>query len=217
MSSYQHWTTSESALVRAAAEISATRSRKCRLSPLVLMSDPIVHKDVLAAARAMPRGAAIIYRHFGEAQREDIVHRLRQETFARDQQFLVGNDPGLAIKCGADGVHFTRDEALIEPTVWRARCPDWLISIAGIKDTDSEGGDGDYIDYGGDLSVLDGLMISSVFASSSPSAGKPIGLKRLLGITAVLGAPIYALGGVNEQTAEALNGYGLSGLAGRFK
>lgn len=188
------------------------RGRTCRLSPLVLMTDPDVHRDVIDAAENMPKGAAIIYRHFGQARREDIAAQLRQVTFAREQQFLIGNDPELAIRCGADGVHFTRDAALIAPTLWRARCPEWLISMAGIKGEDNES----YIDYGGDLSVLDGLMVSPIFASESPSAGKPIGLKKLLSITAVLGAPIYALGGVNEATAATLEGYGLSGLAGRF-
>lgn len=177
------------------------------------MTDPSVHQDVVAAARTMPRGAAIIYRHFGAENHEEVAAHLRQVTFASGQQLLIGNDPELAIGCGADGVHFTRDAALTAPTLWRARCPDWLISMAGIKDI---GGEGDYIDYGGDLSVLDGLMVSSVFASDSSSAGRPIGVKRLLSIAAVLGAPIYALGGVNEHTAEALDGCGLSGIAGRF-
>ena len=203
----------ESAVLRLAGIIGLERGVKYRLSPLVLMTDPSVHIDVLAAAQAMPKGAAIIYRHFGAENRELTAASLRQITFTRGQQLLIGNDPELAINCGADGVHFTRDAALAAPLLWRARCPDWLISMAGIKEI---GGEGDYIDYGGDLSVLDGLMVSSVFASRSPSAGKPIGVKRLLSITAVLGTPIYALGGVNEQTAEALEGCGLSGIAGRF-
>jgi len=204
--------------VRAAGHIAIERGPAYRLSSLVLMSDPKIHKDLAAAAKAMPRGAAIIYRHFGEAGRENIAAQLRQITFARGQQLLIGNDPELAIGCGADGVHFTRDAALTAPMLWRARCPDWLVSMAGIKEAGPDGiaGEGDYIDYSGDLSVLDGLMVSSVFASNSPSAGTPIGVKRLLSITAVLGAPIYALGGVNERTAEALEGCGLSGIAGRF-
>ena len=207
----------ESAVLRVAGGIGVERGAKYRLSPLVLMTDPNAHEDVAAAARAMPKGAAIIYRHFGADKREAAAAELRHVTFARGQQLLIGNDPELAINCGADGVHFTRDAALIAPMLWRERCPDWLISMAGIKETDGpDMVDGDYIDYGGDLSVLDGLMVSSVFASESPSAGKPIGVKRLLSITAVLGAPIYALGGVNERTAEALEGCGLSGIAGRF-
>lgn len=172
------------------------------------MSDPDVHDDVLDLARNTPRGAAIIYRHFGADDKVDVAHALRQITFARDQQLLIGDDPALAIACGADGVHFRRDGDVDAPTLWRARCPDWLITMAGIKD--------DYVDYGGDVSVLDGLMVSSIFHSESKSAGKPIGIDRLLSITAVLPAPIYALGGVNERTIEALTGTGISGVAGRF-
>ena len=201
--------------MKAAGVIAQERGRYCRLSPLVFMTDPSVHPDAVAAAENMPRGSAIIYRHFGQARREAAAVKLRQITFARGQQFLIGNDPQLAIDCGADGVHFTRDAAVIAPALWRARCPDWLISMAGIKQASADG-EGDYIDYSGDLSVLDGLMISSVFASDSPSAGTPIGLQKLLTITAMLSAPIYALGGVTEQTASALEGYGLSGIAGRF-
>ena len=211
---YQDWMKNKSAVLRAAGAIGLERGSQCRLSPLVMMTDPQVHKDVVAAARAMPKGAAIIYRHFGEPRRAEIAAELRQITFARKQQLLIGNDPALAKTCGADGVHFTRDAALTAPMLWRARCPDWLMSMAGIKEV--EDGEGDYIDYSGDLSVLDGLMVSAVFASNSPSAGRPIGVKRLLSIAAVLGAPIYALGGVNERTAEALEGCGLSGIAGRF-
>ena len=182
----------ESAVLRTAGAIGVERGPNCRLSPLALMTDPSVHQDVLVAARSMPKGAAILYRHFGADDRQEIAVKLRQITFARGQQLLIGNDPELAINCGADGVHFTRDAALTAPMLWRARCPDWLITMAGIKENASDGvsGEGDYIDYGGDLSVLDALMVSPIFASDSPSAGQPIGVKRLLSIAAVLGAPI---------------------------
>lgn len=172
------------------------------------MTDPVVHNDVVEMAQNAPRGAAIIYRHFGAKDRQETAHALRHTTFARDQQFLIGDDPDLAIDCGADGVHFRRDGDVTAPTLWRARCPDWLMTMAGIK--------GDYVDYGGDLSVLDGLLVSSIFHSDSPSAGKAIGVDRLLSITAVLAAPVYALGGLNERTIEALTGTGVSGVAGRF-
>jgi len=54
-------------------------------------------------------------------------------TFKRQQQFLIGDDPQLAIEVGADGVHFRRDANVSAPTLWRQRCPDWLISMAGIN------------------------------------------------------------------------------------
>ena len=205
---YQDWDKSESALLKGAAQIYAERHGPCRLAPLVIMTDPAVHEDVCHLAMCAPKGGAIIYRHFGADDRESVAHKLRQITLARAQQFLIGDDPMLAIDCGADGVHFRRDEAVEAPALWRARCADWIITMAGIKN--------DYVDYSGDLSVLDGLFISSIFRSDSQSAGKPIGTVRLLGICAVLGAPIVALGGVNERTIDALTGSGVVGAAGRF-
>lgn len=192
--------------------IARDRDIGLRLSPLLLMTDPAVHDDVCALATRAPQGCAIIYRHFGAENRKDVAQRLRQITFARNQQFLIGDDPTLAIHVGADGVHFRRDPAVDAPTLWRRRCPDWLISMAGIKADDDMDG---YVDYSGELSVLDGLLISSVFHSDSPSAGRPLGITRLLSIAAVLGAPIYALGGVNDRTAPDLEGCGLAGIAGR--
>lgn len=172
------------------------------------MSDPERTPDILRAAANMPKGAAIIYRHFGARDRGKIAEALRQITFARGQQLLIGNDPELAITCGADGVHFRRDPAVAEPVLWRRHCPDWIITMAGIKS-------GDYVsDYTGNLSVLDGLLVSSVFESDSASAGDPMGIEKLQLIAKALPVPVIALGGINSNTAPQLIGSGVAGIAG---
>ena len=168
------------------------------------MTDPKRVTDVVAAAEMLPRRAAIIYRHFGSAHRFVDAEALRQVTFKRQQQFLIGDDPQLAIEVGADGVHFRRDAALTGPTLWRRRCPDWLISMAGIKTGD----------YTGDVSILDGLLLSTIFPSQSPSAGEPIGVEALKEKTRKLPVPVFALGGVNSKTAPKLIGSGAAGIAG---
>lgn len=191
-------------IAKIATKLYAARPIPSRLSPLIFMTDPKRVSDVVAAALKLPQGTAIIYRHFGSAHRFVDAEALRQVTFKCGQQFLIGDDPELAIEVGADGVHFRRDAKLTDPTLWRQRCPDWLISMAGIKS-------GDYI---GDLSVLDGLLVSSVFPSQSPSAGDPIGAERFTQLVRYLPAPIFALGGVNKKTAPKLLGSGAAGIAG---
>ena len=188
-----------------ASRLYAQRRRPTRLSPYCLMSDPDRTPDIIGAVRDLPRGAAIIYRHFGAPNRTATAHQLRQISFKQGLQFLIGDDPDLAILCGADGVHFRRGGALASPLLWRQRCPDWIITMAGLKGEQS---------YSGDLSVLDGLFISSVFSSNSPSAGPAIGLSQLKSICDALPAPIFALGGVNQKTAPRLVGTGVSGFAG---
>ena len=68
--------------------------------------------------------------------------------------------------------------------------------------------------YQGDLSVLDGLLISSIFPSQSPSAGEPIGVAELTKSIKDLPVPVFALGGVNNKTAPKLLGSGAAGIAG---
>lgn len=168
------------------------------------MTDPKRVPDPIAAAQKLPRGTAIIYRHFGSAHRFVDAEALRQITFKRGQQFLIGADPELAMEVGADGVHFTRDAALKDPALWRQRCPDWIMSMAGIKSGD----------YQGDLSKLDGLLISSVFPSQSSSAGEPIGIQAFTEKARALPVAVFALGGVNKETAPKLLGSGAAGIAG---
>jgi len=195
-------------LMRAAGQLWMERIKPCALAPLVLMTDPIVHNDVLKAANNMPSGSAIIYRHFGDENREEIAKKLRVNTFAKQQQFLIGNDPTLAMEVGADGVHFTRDAAVEAPTLWKRRIPQWIVSMAGIK--------GDYLGYTGDVSILNALFISSIFESQSASSGEPIGVEKLKKLSAELPAPIIALGGVNRKNGINLKGAGVVGMAGRF-
>jgi len=179
----------------------------CRLAPLVLMTDPERLPDPVAAAKQMPKGAAIIYRHFGKPDAFEEAEKLRQVTFDRHQQLLIGTDPKLATKVGADGVHFPRDAALEAPTLWRQLCPDWIISMAGLKTGD----------YTGDLNVLNALLVSSIFKSHSPSAGTPIGLEGLKARADALSdykPGIFALGGINADTAKQLINSGAAGIAG---
>ncbi len=188
-----------------ASALFLSRKRPSRLSPFIYMTDPDRGLEPEKAAETLPEGAAIIYRHFGANNRNEISGALRQITFNRGLQFLIGDDPELAVSSGADGVHFRRDAKLQAPILWRRRCPDWLISMAGLKHTQS---------YSGDLSCLDGLIVSPVFPSDSVSAGDPLGTNAFSNVCQTLPVPVFALGGINEQTVPELLGSGAAGLAG---
>lgn len=169
------------------------------------MTDPVRLPSPVLAAQKLPPGAAVIYRHFGGDNRHIVAERLRQVTISRGQQLLIGHDPDLAIACGADGVHFRRDPQIGLPALWRRRCPDWIVTMAGMKNDES---------YEGLTSAVDALFVSSVFPSQSPSSGVPIGIKKLTAICSSSAVPVIALGGVNSRTAERLIGSGAAGLAG---
>jgi thiamine-phosphate pyrophosphorylase len=157
-------------------------------------------ENVVQVVRRLPAGCAVIYRHFGEPK---AAKELRELTQEQGRQFLIGNDPELAEHVRADGVHFARDAKLSGPIQWRAKRPDWIITMAGLKD-------GAYL---APLESLDALFISSIFPSQSPSAGTPIGAQALKDRCARLPVPIYALGGVTAGTASQLKDTGATGLA----
>ena len=170
------------------------------------MTDPERVPDLPAAIATLPRGCAVIYRHFGAANRKAEAVGLRAATQEAGQQLLIGGgDLELAVSVGADGVHFKRDAALAGPYDLRSLYPNLLITMAGLKGPDQA--------YQKPLTCLDGLFISSIFESRSPSAGKPIGVERLKHICAELTVPVFALGGVTQQSAPRLLGTGVSGLA----
>lgn len=168
------------------------------------MTDPGRVGDPVMMAKSLPKGTAIIYRHFGKSDHLDEARKLREVTFEKGLQYLIGDDPELTAKIGADGVHFRRDRNPAERLLWRRRCPDWLITQAGLKSD---------LVYKGNYKGLDALFISSIFPSQSPSAGKPIGITKLRHITQKLDIPIIALGGIDNSTAPRLIGTGAAGLA----
>jgi thiamine-phosphate pyrophosphorylase len=168
------------------------------------MTDPDRVSDPVEIARKLPKGAAIIYRHFGADDRRQTAKALRRVTRKHGQHLLIGADPELAVKVGADGVHFPRDAKLEVPMEWREMRPGWIITMAALKGPQ---------DYKGDLSVLDGLFVSSIFPSKSPSAGDPIGPETLTALAKELPVPIFALGGITQETAPKLIGTGVAGLA----
>ena len=175
-------------------------SQPCRLAPLVFMTDPNRVDNLLEAVSRLPEGCTVIYRHFGAPQQ---AQALRDLTQMQGRQFLIGNDPELAETIGADGVHFPRDAALAGPITWRAKHPEWIITMAALKTGH----------YFAPLDSLDALFVSSVFDSQSPSAGAPIGINGLRERAARLPAAVYALGGVDAGTAPQLLGSGAAGLA----
>lgn len=185
-----------------ASQLFVQRAQPCALSPYIFMSDPERTPDILRSAAGLPFGSTMIYRHFGAENKYAVAKALRQICFVRNIQFLIGQDEGLAREIGADGLHLPERE-LVRAEVLRARYPDWLLSGA--------------VHRRGNLrqcAGLDAAIVSPVFESQSPSAGRAIGVAGFTDIVRASDVAVFALGGVNAETALKLVGSGASGLAG---
>jgi thiamine-phosphate pyrophosphorylase len=199
-----HGTDSLEALSRTAARLRPWVWPGDPLPRLLFFTDPARVPDPEAVAERLPAGAGVVYRPFDAA--DAVARGLRLADIARRRGLLLlaGADAGLAEAIDAGGVHLPQRLAASAAQV-RLAHPDWRITAAA-HDAEAV--------LAARRAGVEAVVVSPVFPSRSPSAGAPLGVEGLAWISAGAALPVYALGGVNAQSADALVGAGVYGLAG---
>jgi thiamine-phosphate pyrophosphorylase len=167
----------------------ATPARARNGQPLpraVHFTDPVRTPDILRIARRLPDGFGIVWRHFGAPDRLATGRALARICRQRGITLLVSADPSLALRIGADGVHWP------EARLTGARHPH-LIETASAHSAAA-------IARAARLRI-DAVFVSAIFESRSPSAGKPLGPLKFRQLARNARLPVYALGGLNARTA----------------
>lgn len=188
--------------VHALAATAARLNRDAGAPPipsLFFFTDPERTPDPEAAARRLPRGTAVVYRHFGADNRARVARRLAALCRSRGLRLLVGADADLARACGADGVHWPQR---LMPD---QRGSDFRLVTAAAHD-------GDAIAKA-NAAQLDACVLSPIFPSRSASAQSELGLFRASQLARASAIPVVALGGVNASNATRLAGRGFAGVA----
>ena len=170
---------------------------------LLFLTDPDRTPDPAAAAETLPRGAGVVFRGFGRPGAEAALRALAAVARRRRLVLLVGADARLAAAARADGVHLPERLAHLATRLRRAR-PGWLVTAAAH--------DGRALRRAGRLR-LDAVLLSPVFPSRSPSAGRPLGRLRFARLVRGTTTPVIALGGVDGGAARGLARAGAAGLA----
>ncbi len=169
------------------------------LPGLLAFTDPARTPDVMALAESLRPGEALVYRSFGAADAEPVARALRRITRRRGVLLLIGADLRLARIVGADGVHLPERMAHQAPALRRAHRR-WLVTVAAHSPRAAR-------------VAADAAVVSAIFPSRSPSAGRPLGVLRLAQIARRTATPVYALGGINNKTARRLMPAGVVGIA----
>jgi thiamine-phosphate pyrophosphorylase len=151
------------------------------------MTDPKRTPQPESIAANLPAGFGVIYRHFGGKDRFAVGERLARICRRRRLMLLVSADPKLARSIGADGVHWP------EARLRGVRGSRDMVETASAH---SRSG----IARANRLGV-NAVILSTIFAGKSSSAGKPMGPLRFARICAQAPLPVYALGGVNADNA----------------
>jgi len=194
------------ALWRVAATLERTRLRgnpAQHLPTVFFITDPDRTLHPVTVAERLPRGTGVIFRTFGHAGSETVAFRLAETARRRGLILLIGADASMAARVGAHGVHLPERDLRLAPGI-RQRRPDWLITGAAHSSRAL---------IRAEASGVDAVLLSAIFPSNSPSAGRPIGPVRLALMARSIKTPVFALGGVNGRTAARLVGTGSSGFA----
>ncbi|MCA3256366.1 MAG: thiamine phosphate synthase [Alphaproteobacteria bacterium] len=94
--------------------------RRHRVPTIWLFTDERQGAALWAALARLPRGAGVVFRHYGAADRADIAGRVRAACRRRGLLFIVGGPARLARAWRADGHHGRTPGALTAPAHGRA-------------------------------------------------------------------------------------------------
>jgi thiamine-phosphate pyrophosphorylase len=188
-------------LARAADALS--RAARSILPPLVLMTDDERVADLRATVLALPRGSLVVLRAREKERRIELATRLSRFAREGSLKWIVADDPALAASAGADGTHFPERKISLAAS-WRVRRPGWLITCAAHS-----------LDacLRAKRAGASAVLLSPVFPTASHPGRSSLGSLHARSIARHASLPVYALGGVDAQTARQLEGADLVGLA----
>lgn len=172
---------------------------KSRAIPSIwlLTDERVGEAAILHAARRLPRGAAIILRHYAtaEVERRLLFRRIRSITQRRGLVLLLAGDPAMARAWGAQG-HHGRASA--------SRGQGWLHS-APVHDRREL-----------DLAVRAGadvVLLSPLFPTRSHPGAAALGPARFAALARLSPLPVIALGGIHPRHANLVRRLGAQGYA----
>ncbi len=176
---------------------SGARGRNgCRLPPIILMTDAARLADPVAAIAGLPRGSAVILRHYDDPDRETLARNLLELTRPGGIRLLIAGDARLARRLGADGLHLPEWMARRDKAEWQAwRRPGWLVTAAAHSPAAL---------WNACRAGADAALLAPVFATNSHPGAKTLGALRFAAWCGRAPLAVYALGGITAETARRL-------------
>ena len=169
---------------------------------LYFFTDPVRTPDPAKVATRLPRGTAIVFRHFGAPDRLAQAKALKRICRRRGLKLFIAADPALARQVNADGVHWPESRAPAR-RLPRGRGTYLQIVAAHSRRALARAA----------AAGFDACVLAPVFVSRSRSAARALGAIKAGGLARGGRLPVIALGGVTANTARRLIGRGFAGLA----
>lgn len=165
-----------------------------------LLSDPVRNPDIVQLAHTAPAGTGLIYRHFGESGRFAKAREAQRVAHEHGVLLLASLDLALVTHIALDGMHVPEKHMAELPRL-RRRFPHFLLTCASHSGRKARRA----FALGADA-----VLLSPVFPSHSPSAGRPLGLCRTLRTARSLPGPLIALGGITSRDIPLLRAHNIT-------
>jgi thiamine-phosphate pyrophosphorylase len=191
------------ALARVARTLGRRRQTGKRWPTFLYFTDPHRTPDLTEVITNLPRGCGVVYRAFGARTAVSEGRALIKIARRRGLVFFVGADAGLAARLGADGVHLPERAAGRAGDNQTLKRRFWLSAAAHNERAVIRAR----------AAGVEAIVLSAVFPSDSPSAGRPMGVFAFARLARLAQLPAYALGGVNYKTIKLLRGTSAIGAA----
>ena len=122
---------------------------------------------------------------------------------ARGLVLLIADDPMLAARIGAHGIHLPQARAR-QAAYWRARFPSWFVTAAAHS-----------LRAILNAAEVDAILLSPIFATASHKAAAPLTAVRARLMARQVRIPVFALGGIDARNAGLLIGFaGIAAIGG---
>jgi thiamine-phosphate pyrophosphorylase len=118
---------------------------------------------------------------------------------------LIAGDAKLAHALGADGLHLPEWSILRSQRWQHWRRPGWMVTAAAHFPAAIRRAA---------LAGVDAVLVSPVFQTSSHPQARALGPMRLARWARAAPIPVYALGGIDQRSAQRLTGIPLAGWSG---
>lgn len=189
-------------LAEVARALNAAHPAGGRLPALVFVTDDARVADPVAALAQLPKGCAILFRHYDHPGRAELAARVVDAAHDQGRIAFVAGDMALARSVGADGLHLP-SHLLTTQADWRRHWSGLITAAAHSADELQRA----------EQAGCDAALLSPVFATASHPHTEHLGNERFKALVQSTRLPVYALGGITSKTAPELLGSGAVGLA----
>lgn len=150
------------------------------------------------AEAAVRAGVAFVQLRMKHVSREEILREaseIRRVVSGTGTKFIVNDDPELAVRAGADGVHVGQDD--MAPSLVRARFPELgIVGLSTHNPAQVEASNAEPVDY---------IGVGPVYSTPTKDIPDPVlGLDTMAAMISAARHPAVAIGGIDASRLPAV-------------